>query len=200
MQNALRLPALVVCATSLAAQTSAQAPVQTPVSPAQSQQPAGLETDWEIGAMLKEIAAQAGRLAPVLDKIDARSWVDQGASETYGEQLEAAKVQTRALADGANALVRNPEQLSALLDIFFRMQAIDSMLLSVEEGVRKYGYKPDAQALTQSQAAASVDRERLQRYVVNLAAEREREFQAMDREAQRCRGAVTAPKTAKKKE
>jgi hypothetical protein len=150
--------------------------------------------------MLKQIAAQASRLAPALDKIDARSWIDQGASETYAEQLEAAKAQTRALAEGANALVKNPEQLSGLLDIFFRMQGIDAMLQSVEEGIRKYGFKPDAQALVQMQTEAAAARERLQRYIVNLAAEREREFQAMDREAQRCRALVTAPKTGKKKD
>lgn len=150
--------------------------------------------------MLKQIAAQADRLTPALDKIDARAWIDQGASETYAEQLEGAKAQTRALADGAKALVRNPEQLSALLDIFFRMQGIDAMLQSVEEGIRKYGFKPDAQALVQMQTEAGAARERLQHYMVNLAAEREREFQAMDREAQRCRALVTAPKTGKKKD
>lgn len=196
MHNALRFLAPIVCAAALAAQTSPQAPQ----SGAQSSQQVGLETDWEIGSMLKQIAAQANQLAPALAKIDARAWIDQGASETYAEQLEAAKAQTRALADGANALVRNPEQLSALLDIFFRMQGIDAMLQSVEEGIRKYGFKPDAQALVQMQTDAGAARERLQRYIVNLAAEREREFQAMDREAQRCRALVTAPKTGKKKD
>ena len=127
------------------------------------------------------------------------SWVDQGASETYGEQLQSAKDQTRALNDGAAALVRNPEKLSELLDVLFRMQAIDSMLQSVEEGARKYGNRPDAQTLASLQAETGPNRERLQHYIVSLAAEREREFQAMDREAQRCRGVVTAPKSGKKK-
>lgn len=178
---------LIACAAALGAQTPSQNP------------PAGLETDWEIGAMLKEIAAQAAHLIPALDHLDARSWVERGASETYGEQLQAAKEQARALSDGASSLAANPERLSAMLDVFFRMQAIDSMLQSVEEGVRQYGYKPDAQTLARLQADSSTNRDRLQRYIVNLAAEREREFQAMDREAQRCRAVVTAPKSGKKK-
>jgi hypothetical protein len=149
--------------------------------------------------VLKEIAAHAARLAPALERIDARSWVDQGASETYGEQLQSAGDQARALNDGAAALVRNPEKLSELLDVLFRMQAIDGMLESVEEGIRKYGNRPDAQMLASLQAETAPHRERLQRYIVSLAAEREREFQAMDREAQRCRGVVTAPKSGKKK-
>lgn len=199
MLTGLRRCFLFVCAAALFGQTPAQPPVpalppmQTPASPV------GLETDWAVGEMLKDIAAQAGRLAPVLDRIDARSWVDQGASETYAEQLQAVKDQNRALGDSAAALARNPEQLSSLLDVFFRMQAIDSMLQSVEEGIRKYGSKPEAQTLAQTHAETSTNRDRLQHYIVALASEREREYSAMDREAQRCRSVVTAPKTLGKK-
>jgi hypothetical protein len=196
MTTGLRRLMLIACAAVLGAQTPGQNP-QSVGQPAT--QPQGLETDWEIGGVLKEIAAHASRLTPALDRVDARSWVDQGASETYGEQLQSTKDQARALNEGAADLVRNPERLSALLDVFFRIQAIDSMLGSVEEGIRKYGYKPDAQALASLQAESSANRDRLQRYIVNLAAEREREFQAMDREAQRCRAVVTAPRSGKKK-
>jgi hypothetical protein len=184
---------LIACAAALGAQTPGQQP-QT------SGQPVGLETDWEIGAVLQEVAAHALRLAPALDRIDARSWVEQGASETYGDQLQAAKDQTRALGDGAKALAKNPERLSAMIEVFFRMQAIDTMLGSVEEGIRKYGNRADAQTLASLQAETGANRNRLQRYIVNLAAEREQEFQAMDKEAQRCRAMVTAPaKSVKKK-
>jgi hypothetical protein len=196
MTNGLRRLTLIACAAALGAQTPGQLP-QSAGQP--GAQPTGLETDWEIGGVLKEIAAHAARLTPTLERIDARSWVDQGASETYGEQLQSAKDQARALNDGATDLVKNPERLSALLDVFFRMQAIDSMLGSVEEAIRKYGFKPDAQTLTGLQAESGANRDRLQRYIVSLAAEREREFQAMDREAQRCRAVVTAPKSGKKK-
>jgi hypothetical protein len=206
MTNGLRRLTLIACAAALGAQTpgpnpqSQSQPITQQAIPQQSlPQPVGLETDWEIGGVLKEIAAHASRLTPALERIDARSWVDQGASETYGEQLQSAKDQTRALNDGAAELVKNPERLSALLDVFFRIQAIDSMLGSVEEGIRKYGYKPDAQTLVGLQAETGANRDRLQRYIVNLAAEREREFQAMDREAQRCRAVVTAPRSGKKK-
>jgi hypothetical protein len=201
MTNGLRRLMLIACAAALGAQTPGQNPQLTgqPIPQQSLPQPVGLETDWEIGGVLKEIAAHASRLTPALERIDARSWVDQGASETYGQQLQSAKDQARALNDGAAELVKNPERLSALLDVFFRIQAIDSMLGSVEEGIRKYGYKPDAQTLVGLQAETGANRDRLQRYIVNLAAEREREFQAMDREAQRCRAVVTAPRSGKKK-
>jgi hypothetical protein len=194
MAIGLRRFTLIACAVALCAQTP---PPHTP-----QPQSAGLETDWDIAAALQEIGVHAGRLLPALNRIDARSWVDQGASETYAEQLQSAKDQTQALADGARALAKNPERLSADLELYFRMQSIDNMLISVEEGMRKYQSPASAQALASLQAEAGANRDRLQRYIVNLAAEREKELRVMDEEAQRCRAALTAPasKTGKKKQ
>ena len=180
---------LIVCAVVLCAQTP----------PAQRQQPAGLETDWDIAAALQEIGAHAARLLPALNQIDARSWVDQGASETYAEQLQAAKDQTQSLADGAKALAKNPERLPVALELYFRMQGIDAMLASVEEGMRRYQTPASAQALASLQAESGANRDRLQRYIVNLAAEREQELHVMDQEAQRCRALVLAPPPPAKK-
>ncbi len=158
-----------------------------------SQRPASLETDWDIGSALQEIGAHAARLLPALNGIDARSWVDRGASETYAEQLQSAKDQTQALADGAKALAANPERLSVALGLYFRMQGIDAMLGSLEEGMRRYQSPASAQALAGLQAEAGANRDRLQRYIVSLAAEREQELRVMDQEAQRCRAELTAP-------
>lgn len=194
MAPGLRRFTLIACAVALCA--------QTPLPHMPQQQPAGLETDWDIAAALQEVGAHAGRLLPALNRIDARSWVEQGASETYAEQLQAAKDQTQALANGAKALAKNPERLPMALELYFRMQSIDGMLASVEEGMRKYQTLASAQALAGLQAEAGANRDRLQRYIVNLAAEREQELRVMDEEAQRCRGTLTAPtgKTGKKKQ
>jgi hypothetical protein len=185
MSLGLRRILLISCAVALCAQTP------PPQAPPQKQ--AGLETDWDIGAALQEIGAHAARLLPQLDHIDARSWVDQGASETYAEQLQAAKDQTQSVADGAKALAKNPQRLTVALELYFRMQGIDAMLSSVEEGMRKYQSPASAQALASLQAEAGANRDRLQRYIVNLSAEREQELRVMDEEAQRCRAALTAP-------
>ena len=210
MSNGLRRVTLIACAAGLGAQTPParvaqsvpQAAPQPPQQPAQHPQPADLETDWEIGAALQEIGDHATRLLPALNQIEARSWVDQGASETYAQQLQAAKDQTQSLADGAKALAKNPERLPLALELYFRMQSIDAMLASVEEGMRKYQNPASAQALASLQAEAGANRDRLQRYIVSLAAEREQELHVMDQEAQRCRGTLTAPasKSGKKKQ
>jgi hypothetical protein len=102
------------------------------------------------------------------------------------------------MADAARELARNPEQLGLSIDLFIRIQSLEVMLLSLQEGIRKYQTAADAQALAAIEAQNSTNRERFQRYIVNLAAAREQDLKVMDKEAQRCRGLVTAPPTASK--
>ena len=62
---------------------------------------------------------------------------------------------------------------------------------SLAEAIRKYQTPDAAQPLVSYTAQNGANRDRLQRYIVNLAAEREHDLQIMDREAQRCRGILT---------
>lgn len=161
----------------------------------------GLEMEWDVAAVLQEISAHADRLQPALAKIDARPWVVKGASDTYVAQLESCKEQSRALVEGAKALARKPEQLSVALEVYFRIHGLDTMINSLAEGMRKYQSPADAQTLVALGAEIGANRDRLQRYIVNLAAAQEQDLAVMDREAQRCRAALTQapPKPVKKK-
>jgi hypothetical protein len=157
-------------------------------APAPNAQTNGLQPDWDMGAILQEISAHATRLLPALDQIDAKAWVEKGASETYAAQLQSSKDQARALADGARTLARNPEKLSACLELYFRIQGLDQMIGSLVEGARKYQDAASADKLAILSAENGTNRGRLQTYIVNLATEREQACAVMDREAQRCRG------------
>jgi hypothetical protein len=181
--------ALLTCAAALYAQASAQKPV------------AGLETDWDIAVTLRAIGAHAERLLPMLEKIDVYAWVEKGASDTYLSQLQSSKVQARALSEGAKMLAASPQKLSASLELFLRINGLETMLTSLEEGIRKYQGPAGAQALASLEAENGANRERFQRYIVELAAQRERDLEVMDHEAQRCRTIVTqaAPKPGRKK-
>ena len=190
MNRALRGLILFACAGAFSARTQ---------SPATPQQPAGLESDWDIAAVLQEIGAHATRLLPALDRADAKSWAAKGAPVAYATQLQSSKDQARALADGARALAGNPEILSVELQVLFRERGLETMLGSVAEAMRKYQSAAAAQELVALAAESGAGRDRLERYVVNLAAEREKEYQVMDREAQRCRALVLAPASATKK-
>lgn len=170
-------------------------------APAGTQPPAGLETAWEIAPVLQEMSAHAGRVLPLLEKLDARSWVEKGASDTYVQQLQSSREQAQALATEAKALAASPERLSAALQVLFRLQSLENMLASLGDGVRRYQSPRDAQEIAAFSAQSGAGRDRLQRYIVNLAAEREQDLAIMDREAQRCRGILTQtpPRTTRKK-
>ena len=143
--------------------------------------------------MLQEVGNNAASLLPALDQVDAQAWIAKGASETYLAQLDSSKQQALALADGARALARSPEKLSASLELYFRLAALETMFGSLQEGMRKYQGAEAAQSLATLYAQGGANRERFRRYIVNLAAEREHQFEVMDREAQRCRGTLMAP-------
>src|SRR5690242_2260340 len=101
MHCALRALSVFACAAALFAQ-----------APASKQPAPGLETAWEIAPAIQELAAHAGRLVPMLDKLPIRSWVEKGASDTYLAQRDSAKEQAQALVTEAKALAANPERLS----------------------------------------------------------------------------------------
>jgi hypothetical protein len=186
MRCALRAFSVVLCAAALYAQSAA------------SNEPApGLETAWEIAPTIQELAAHAGRLVPILDKLQIRAWVEKGASDTYLAQRDSAKEQAVGLATEAKALAANPERLSAALQVLFRLQAVETMAGSLIDGARRYQTPQDAQALATAVAQGGAGRERLQRYVVNLAAQREQDLAVMNAEAQRCRGILTQQTPAK---
>jgi hypothetical protein len=160
----------------------------------------GIEPDWDIRPVLKEIAAHAQRMIPILEQIDAKELAKNGTPETYIAQLNASKVQTKALATEALALSNSPEKLSADLSTFFRMLSLEKTLLSIEEGIRKYWNPAVADLLNSQMAENGPNRERFQRYILDLAATHEQECAVMDHEAQRCRGmlAKQPPKAEKK--
>ena len=194
----IRAPQVILAFVFAAVVSAQQAPTDQP-PPTQPAPPAGLENPWEIAPVLQEISAHAGRLLTELDRSNPQQWVEKGASETYAQQFQSAKAQAKALQDGALALSRNPEQLAAALVVFFRIQSLDTIVGSVEEALRKYQSPADAQSLAGLEAETGANRDRLQRYVVNLAADRERQLKITDQEAQRCRAALTALPTAASK-
>jgi hypothetical protein len=125
--------------------------------------------------------------------VNAGAWVSKGASDTYVAQLQSSRDQTLAIATEAKGLARNPEKLSAGLQLFFRFQGLESMLLSLEDAARRYQNSQVAQTLASTFAEGGANRDRFRNYIVSLAAEREHQFEVMDQEAQRCRASLMAP-------
>ena len=171
------------------------------VSFAQAPPSAGLETPWEMAPIFHELSAHAGRLLPLIESANAEAWVRSGgASDTYLAQKQSALEQTRALAAEAKALAATPEKLSLGLQVLLRLQAVDAMVGSLADAVRRYQTAREAQELAKVAAESGSARGRIQLYLVNLATQREKDYEVMDRVAQRCRGIVTQapPRTTRK--
>src|SRR5262249_52181562 len=107
--------------------------------------PEGLEPSWSVAVILEEIGKDAAPLLPVLDKMDPKAWVAKGASETYAAQWQSSRDQARVVADAARTLAKNPERLAPALELWFRIEGLDRMLASVQEGARKYQSVQSAQ-------------------------------------------------------
>jgi hypothetical protein len=176
MRRLRRISILLLCAAALGAQTPQQA---------------GIPPVWDVRAMLQEVAAHAERLLPVLAQINAKEWVERGASETYADQLQSCQVQCKAVAELARDLGGQPEKLSAGLDLYFRLHALDMMLVSMQEGIRKYQNPAIADMLAAVAAEKSGQRQGFERFLIELAAQREQQIVLMDNEAQRCRGVLS---------
>lgn len=150
-------------------------------------QQAGVPTDWDVQTLVRSIAAQSGRIQPLVDQIRPKEWVAKGAPDAYIQQWDSAHAQADSLKLSSDNLLQQPERLTAALDTYFRLQNFEVVLTSLIEGVRKYQNPALADLLRGVLSENSSSRQQLRQYVVDLAAIKEQEFKVMDQEAQRCR-------------
>ncbi len=156
---------------------------------AQTAPPAGVDSEWDVRKLLESLGAEAQHLKPIIDQVKPESWVSKGAPDAYVAQWKSAEAQIRYLLTSTTSLARDPERLTLALDTYSCAWRLSSPLsASLAEGIRKY-QNPALADLTQSVVAEnSNNRERLRQYLIDLASQKEQEFQVADREAQRCRG------------
>jgi hypothetical protein len=150
----------------------------------------GVSAPWDISQTISDLAAQAGRLNPVLAQLTPDQWVAKGAPATYIQQLKSAQDEVGYLARASQALQKQPEKLTLALETLFRVQSVESQMSSLVDGVRRYQNPAVGDLLVSVVAANSTNRDHLREYVSDLAAQKEQELQVMDQEAQRCRGMV----------
>jgi hypothetical protein len=164
----------------------------------QSAPPSGVSSEWDIRKLLDSLDVEAQHLKPIIDQVKPESWDAKGASSTYIAQWKAAQAELRYLLSSSEVLSRQPEKLTSALDTYFRMQAMESTVSSVVEGVRKYQNPALANLMQNALGENNANRDRLRQYVQDLAAQKEQELQVADREAQRCRDSLVRQPAAKK--
>jgi hypothetical protein len=152
-------------------------------------QSGGLAPEWEVRKDLAALAAHVEALKPILAKVTPQRW--EGAPAAYAAQGKRIDAEIEYLLTTGKELSDRPEKLTAALTTYFRMQSMELMLRSYAEGIRKYQNAAVADLLLGGVTTAAADREKLQQYILDLAADKEAQFRVIDEEAQRCRGQLS---------
>jgi hypothetical protein len=168
---------------------------------ATQQQPAGLETPWDVQKILADVGAQTGQLKPLLAQLNPQQWTQKGASSTYLLQWQGAQGQLNDVLASTQRLAQKTESLALALDVYFRLEALEVTARSLTEGAQRYGDRASADRLSAYVARSFSSRQRLRDYLQDLATSTEQNFKIADEEAQRCRGMISreAPSSSKKK-
>lgn len=145
----------------------------------------GLPPEWEVRQQLADLVTQTERLAPLVKQIEPAKWAD--APEAYVAQQTAILNQIQYIAQVVSSLSRQPERMTLALDVYFRLQSMESQVLSFTDGIRRHQNPAVADLLTSLTNETSASRERLREYLKELVAMREQERDLLEKEAQRCR-------------
>ncbi len=142
---------------------------------------------WEIKSTLQSLAAHAKRMQPLIDQLDPSIWISKGATNAYSAQVRSAQSQCKAVQQTATELAEHPDKTSAALDVYFRIQSLQTTMNSLVDAVRRYQNAAMADLINGVLAENDRNREKFQNYIIDVVAQREGEFAVMDKEAQRCR-------------
>ena len=99
-----------------------------------------------------------------------------GAPEAYVAQWQGAQQELGYLDQTTRAQEKQPEKLSAALDVYFRLQGVEWRLESLSEGARKYQNPAAGDQLAQAVGAHATKRDQLRQYISDLATQNEQEF------------------------
>jgi len=163
---------------------------------------AGLETPWSVQKIITGLQKDTAQLQPLLQGISPQQWSNQkGAPTTYMLQWQTAQQQLNDVMATTKLFAQKTESLSAALDVYFRLEALEMTERALGEGIQRYDTRATADQW-QTMIAHNFDsRQRLRDYLRDLAATTEQNFKIADGEAQRCRGMISreAPVTSGRK-
>ena len=160
-------------------------------------QTADLPPDWELRKTIESWAAQVRRYEGVLDQLQPKAWVENGAPEAYIAQWKSSRDELTYFLQTSEKLARDPERLTLAIEAYFRLDSLTDRLLSLTEGVRRYQNPAIGDLLQSLVNENTAVRDQVQQYMTTLASAREKEFEIIDREAQRCRASLISQPAGK---
>ncbi len=147
----------------------------------------GVTAPWDLKKTLESLQASGNRLKLVIEQLQPKEWMSQGAPVGYEAQKKEVLQQLQAVTSVAGRLAADTEKLTLALDLFMRIDSFDLNLQSLAEGVRNYHNPAVAELIVGMRNENGHARQTLRSYVVELAETKEQEFKIVDQEAQKCR-------------
>ncbi len=149
------------------------------------------QPDPQVVAIFNGISQHATRIEPMLQQLRPNDWVAKGAPDTYVAQWNSELEQLRAIESDMSALAQHPEQMTECMRALFRVQAAHQTLNSLMDGLRHYQNPPLAELIESVAAEDQSNIDRLEKYVLQLASEKDQQYAVVDAEAQRCRATLS---------
>ncbi len=166
-----------------------------------SQQPAPAiprMTEPQIQSIFTGISKHAARIEPMLQQLHPAEWVAQGAPQTYVAQWNSTIEQLNVIQTEMSALAQRPDQLIELMKALFRVQASQKVIASLMDGLRHYQNPALAELIESVAAEDQSSLDNFERYLVELATDRQQQYDVVEHEAQRCRSTLFAPPSTPK--
>src|SRR5947209_15304119 len=111
-------------------------------------QPQGLETPWDARKVVDAVVKNDEQLKPLLGAINPQEWYEKkGAASTYVIQWQTAQRQLSDVEVIAKQVSQRPDSLPGVLDLYFRLEALETSARSVSEGAKKYAERSTADGL-----------------------------------------------------
>lgn len=161
---------------------------------AQSSKP-GIAPAWDVQATLKQLISQVEQYKGVVDKLKIQEWIQKGAPDAYLRQQQVVRTEVGYLDLVSGRLSAQPEKLSLALDALFRLQSLEMLTASLSEGAARYQDRAVADQLSVLLNQNSNTRTQLRQYVLDLSVNKEKEYDIVEREAQRCQATLNRPVT-----
>jgi hypothetical protein len=147
----------------------------------------GMLPRWEVIELSKNLTANVAQTKTVLDQVRPKEWVQNGAPAAYVDQYESLRTDLSNLQLSAEALGRNPDKLSIVIDTFLWLDRVSSMVGSMSGGVRSYQNAPVADLLDTARRKGDAALDVLKEYMRQVAVAQEADMEIANSEAQRCR-------------
>ena len=195
----ISLAAYLCAASSVFGAQLANQPAPSPQSRLQAQAQLGLQNSWDVRKTLADLLNESEQLQPLLAKLNPQQWYDQkGAPTTYIVQWQTAHGQLNDVKYATTQLQAKTESLSLAIDLYFRLEALETTTRSLSEGAQRYADRATADKLNSLIARNFNSRERLRDYLRDLTTSTEQNFKIADDEAQRCRAEMSRQPAGKR--